>query len=243
MSSLKPEDRVIVALDTASLETLEIWLKELQGVVTFYKVGFELFTAHGWEAVKRVRQSGRRIFLDLKLHDIPTTVAKTAAVLCENEIDMFNVHALGGLEMMKRTCETVRECSQGKKKPVVLAVTVLTSHAEAELSRDLGIQGKLKDQVLKLAQLARKAGLDGVVCSPQEIALLRKELPPDFLLVTPGIRSQSSDPEDQKRTLSPKEALAAGADYLVIGRPITAFANPRQKAVELIASLGQNLAA
>ncbi len=231
-------DRFIVALDTPRLEEAKKLLTELQGVITFYKIGLELFSAHGWKAVELVRQFGGRIFLDLKLHDIPTTVAKTAAVICEHEIDMFNVHALGGFEMMKKTAETVDACVKtGKKKPIILAVTILTSHTEEDLSRDLGIQKGLKDEVISLARLAHKAGLNGVVCSPQEIALVRQELPKDFTLVTPGVRPLESDKNDQKRTLTPQEALQAGADYLVIGRPITAAADPRAQALAILSSL------
>jgi orotidine-5'-phosphate decarboxylase len=232
------DNQIIVAIDTSSLDEAEKLLKELQGTISFYKIGFELFTAHGWKAIELVRRFGSRIFLDLKLHDIPTTVAKTAAVICEHDIDMFNVHALGGFEMMKKTAETVRECMKTpKKKPLALAVTILTSHSEEELAQDLGIQKALKEEVLSLARLAKKAGLDGVICSPQETAFLRKEFPRDFLLVTPGIRPRPSGKDDQKRALTPKEALAAGADYLVIGRPITAASNPRQQAVAILSSL------
>lgn len=234
----RSRDRVIVALDTPRLEDAKKLLAELQGVITFYKIGLELFSAHGWKAIELVRRSGGRIFLDLKLHDIPTTVAKTATVICEHEIDMFNVHALGGFEMMKKTAETVNDCVKvGKKKPMILAVTILTSHTEEDLSRDLGIQKGLNEEVASLARLAHKAGLDGVVCSPQEIALVRQELPKDFTLVTPGVRPLESDKNDQKRTLTPKEALQAGADYLVIGRPITAASDPRAQALVILSSL------
>lgn len=169
---------LIVALDTPHLDVARKLLKELKGLIHFYKIGTELFTAHGWEAVELVRQAGGRIFLDLKLHDIPNTVAKTVAVICEHDIEMFNVHALGGLEMMRKTRDMVDERVQtGKPKPVVLGVTILTSHTEAVLSRELGIEKKLQEEVLALARLVKSAGLDGVVSSPQEIALLRKEFP------------------------------------------------------------------
>ena len=230
-----PSDKLIVALDTPSLDIVKKLLKELEGIVSFYKIGFELFTAHGWEAVALVKKHGGRVFLDLKLHDIPTTVAKTAAVICEHEIEMFNVHALGGLEMMKKTREAVdQRIKDPKKRPRILGVTILTSHREGDLAAELGITRNLNDEVLALARLAKKAGLDGVVSSPQETSMLRKEFPGDFLIVTPGLRSPGSPKDDQQRTFSPKEAAAAGADYLVIGRPITAAENPRQEALFIL---------
>lgn len=234
----KPEAKIIVALDTPSLDVARRLLKELEGIVTFYKVGFELFTAHGWKAVELVKQSGGRVFLDLKLHDIPTTVAKTVAVICEHDVEMFNVHALGGFEMMKKTRETIDErVKTGKRKPLALGVTLLTSHTESDLSGELGIERTLHDEVLALARLAKKAGLDGVISSPQETALLRKEFPHDFLIVTPGVRPEGADMGDQKRTFTPRAAGEAGADYLVIGRPITGAPYPRQEAAAILHSL------
>lgn len=231
-------DRVIVALDTPSLDIVKKILKELDGVINYYKIGFELFTAHGWTAVDLVRKHGAKIFLDLKLHDIPNTVAKTAAVICEHEIEMFNVHTLGGYEMMKHVREVVdqRAKSEGEK-PIILGVTILTSHAEEELSRDLGIQKPLKEEVVHLAKLAEKAGLDGVVASARETVVLRDEVAKDFLIVTPGIRPTGSAKGDQKRTLGPAEAFQAGADYIVVGRPITDAPKPREQAEAIVRSL------
>lgn len=232
-------NKVIVALDTSSLDVAKKLLKDLDGLITYYKIGFELFTAHGWDAVNLVRKHKGRIFLDLKLHDIPNTVSKTAAVICEHEIEMFNVHALGGFEMMKEVRKTVDErVKSGKKKPLVIAVTVLTSHTPESLSKDLGITRGLNDQVLHLAGLAQKAGLDGVVCSPLEIELIRKELREGFQIVTPGIRAAGDAKGDQKRTFSASEAISAGADYIVIGRPITGAENPRKEAESILDSLG-----
>lgn len=236
---MKSDSPLIVALDTPSLDVARKLVRDLKGLVSFYKIGFELFTAHGWAALDLVRQAGGRVFLDLKLHDIPTTVAKTAAVFCEHEVEMFNVHALGGLEMMKTTRQMVEErLKTGKRKPILLGVTILTSHTEAILSKELGIERKLNDEVLTLAKLVKTAGLDGVVSSPQEIALLRKEFPSNFLIVTPGVRPSGSAKGDQKRTFTPKEAQEAGADYLVVGRPITAASNPRKEALSILKSIG-----
>lgn len=231
-------DRIIVALDTPSLDVVKKLVKQLEGLVHFYKIGSELFTAHGWEAVDLVTQKGGRIFLDLKFHDIPNTVSKTAAVVSEHDIFMFNVHTLGGLEMMKKTREAVEERSvPDKKKPLLLGVTILTSHSEEDLASQLGISRKLDEEVLSLARLAKKAGLDGVVSSPREIELLRKEFGPDFLIVTPGIRPKGSPKGDQKRTFAPKDAFEAGASYIVVGRPVTAAPDPRAAAQKILESL------
>lgn len=229
--------KVIVALDTSSLEVAKKLLKELDGIVNYYKIGFELFTAYGWEAVELVKKRKSQVFLDLKLHDIPNTVSKTAAVICEHEIDMFNVHTLGGLEMMKQVRKTVDERAKSGKKPLVIGVTILTSHTPEDLSKDLGISRDLNAQVLHLAGLSKKAGLDGVVCSPLEIELIRKNAGADFKIVTPGIRGSKDAKGDQKRTFSAAEAVCAGADYLVIGRPITAAENPRKEAEAILKSL------
>ena len=226
---------IIVALDTPTLEGAEKLLEELKGVISFYKIGFEFFTAHGWKAVELVKKSGAKVFLDLKLHDIPNTAAKTAAVICDHEVDLFNVHALGGLEMMKEVRKTVDEKTKGKKqKPLVIAVTILTSHTPESLSEELNIVKPLDEQVLHLAGLSRQAGLDGVVCSPREAAMLRVKFPKPFCLVTPGIRPEGSDKGDQKRTLTPAQAFSAGVDYIVVGRPITGAPDPRKAALAIL---------
>lgn len=224
---------LIIALDFPELDPCRRILEELKGLVKIYKVGSELFTAEGWRAVELVRQSGAEVFLDLKLHDIPTTVAKTAKVIAAHEVFMFNVHALGGLEMMREAKKAVDEASKGSHRPLLVGVTILTSHEEAALSRELGINRPLKEEVLALARLAKDAGLDGVVCSPEEIEILKKALGEKFILVTPGIRPAGGEKQDQSRVMTPQEALQKGAHYLVIGRPVTAAPHPRQ-AVEQI---------
>ncbi len=231
-------NRVIVALDTPDLQEVTHLTAELKGLIRVYKIGFELFSAHGWAAVEQVQKTGAEIFLDLKFHDIPNTVARASSVAAQHGVWMFNVHALGGLEMMKRAraaCEEFTEPS--KVRPRIIAVTILTSHSEDQLQTELRMPGSLQDRVRDLAQLAKKAGLDGVVCSPQEVTLLRKELGPDFLLVTPGIRTADSPADDQKRTLTPAEAFAAGASYIVVGRPITGSSSPRQAAQKILQSI------
>lgn len=221
-------DRIIVALDTSSLKEAEEWLKALQGSVGYYKIGLELFTAHGWAAVGLVQKYGGKVFLDLKLHDIPNTVSRALRSVCEHGVDMVNLHALGGLEMMKKAREAVDEFSGRAKRPKLIAVTILTSHSQAALSKELCIRRKVKDQVLHLAQLAKKAGLDGIVCSPQETAWVRKKLGRNFLIVTPGVRPSGSAHGDQTRIETPDRAMKAGADHLVIGRPITQAKNPQE---------------
>ena len=233
---MNARDRVIVALDAPSLEAARKLLEALRGVVSFYKVGLELFTAHGWKALDLVKSFGGKIFLDLKLHDIPTTVARTAAVICGYEVDMFNVHALGGLEMMREVRLAV-DASPSARKPLVLAVTILTSHDAASLQH-VGLGGiTIDEEVKKLALLAQSAGLDGVVSSPREIGLLRASAGKDFKIVTPGIRPLESSLQDQKRTLIPAEAFRAGADYIVIGRPITGAQDPRGAAEAILQTL------
>lgn len=235
---MQHSNKIIVALDYPDLKPVKKLLSELKGLISFYKIGFELFTAHGWKAVELVKKSGAKVFLDLKLHDIPNTVSKTAVVICDHEVDMLNVHALGGFEMMRKTAEAVGEQSRDKKtRPLLIAVTVLTSHSQETLTHELGIVKALEDQVLTLAKLAKNAGFSGVVSSPQEIVMLRREFKKDFLIVTPGIRPAGADTQDQKRVFTPKEALQAGANYLVIGRPINAAPHPRQAALDILQSL------
>lgn len=231
----KYAEKIIVALDTSSLETAEKLLGELRGLVSFYKVGFEFFSAHGWKAVDLVRRCGGRVFLDLKLHDIPNTVSKTVAVLCRHPIDMLTLHTLGGFEMMKRAREIVETSwKYGLFKPLLLGVTVLTSHTESQLKEELGIDQGLEEEVISLATLAHNAGLDGVVSSPHETALLRQKLPPKFTLVTPGIRPEGTEAGDQKRIFTPKEAIEAGADFLVVGRPVSEANNPAKAIQDML---------
>ena len=241
LSFPSPQDRLIVALDAPTLEVAARWLSELKGVVHYYKVGLELFTAHGWKAVNLVKNYGGRVFLDLKLHDIPNTVSRTLAAVCEHEVDMVNVHALGGFEMMKMAREAVEKYSSGRmKKPQLIAVTILTSHDQKSLSRELRVRGSVKDEVLHLAGLAKKAGLDGIVCSPEETSWVRKKFKRDFLIVTPGIRPPGTDKGDQKRIHTPEKALKAGSDYMVVGRPITQAPDPKEAALQILNSIASS---
>jgi len=241
MSDLDPKDRLIVALDAPTMEIAEQWLDELKGVIHFYKVGLELFTAHGWKAVNLVKNHGGRVFLDLKLHDIPNTVSRTLASVCEHEVDLVNVHGLGGFEMMKTAREAVEEYSSGHvKKPQLIAVTILTSHDQKSLARELRVRGSVKDEVLHLAGLAKKAGLDGIVCSPEETSWVRKKFKEDFLIITPGIRPEGADKGDQKRIYTPERALKAGSDYIVVGRPITQASHPKEAALQILSSMASS---
>lgn len=238
MSNIEAKDRLIVALDAPTLEVAEQWLIELKGVVHYYKVGLELFTAHSWKAVNLVKNYGGKVFLDLKLHDIPNTVSRTLAAVCDHEVDMVNIHALGGFEMMTAAKEAVVKYSSGRtKQPLLIGVTVLTSHNQETLKKELCIKKKVKDEVIHLARLAQKAGLKGVVCSPQETVWVRKKCGKDFLIVTPGVRPAGASVGDQKRIETPEKAVRSGSDYLVIGRPITQALNPKGAALKILETM------
>ena len=229
-----PKEKIIFALDVDHFSEAQRWVKLLKDRIGIFKVGKQLFTHSGPKVIDMILQKGQKVFLDLKFHDIPNTVAKAGEEATKHNVTMFNLHALGGFEMMKKTAEASRAVAKtaGIPKPLILAVTILTSMDE-EAIKDVGIQGPIPEQVARLASLSAKAGMDGVVASPQEIRIIRQKCGDKFLVVTPGTRMPSSKPDDQKRTLTPKEAVAAGADYLVIGRPIKEAKDPLE-AVEKI---------
>jgi orotidine-5'-phosphate decarboxylase len=227
---------IIVALDVPTAERALELVEQLAPVVGAFKVGKELFVSAGPEVVRRIRAAGASVFLDLKFHDIPNTVAGAVAAATRLDVQMLTVHAGGGSEMLRAAEQAARETSG--KPPLVLGVTVLTSLGGHELA-EIGMEANVGRQVERLATLAVKSGLRGLVCSPLEIAGLRQLVPAKIQLVTPGIRLQDSKQDDQKRTLSPKEALDAGADWLVIGRPICAAESPRASAEKILASLKQ----
>ena len=208
---------------------------ELKNEVGAFKIGLQLFTSTGPEFIQRLVSTGARVFLDLKFHDIPNTVAKASVEAARLGVWMFNVHASGGGEMMRQASHEVGEmCDrEGLERPLIIAVTVLTSSNNDTL-KEIGIAAETQPQVLKLAELTSKCGLDGVVASPFEIEPIRARIASkDFVIVTPGIRPASATKDDQKRVMTPGEAVSVGADHLVIGRPITAAAD-RLKAVEQI---------
>ncbi|MCW9039168.1 MAG: orotidine-5'-phosphate decarboxylase [Rhodospirillales bacterium] len=218
----RPADRIFVALDTTNVAEAATLADRLKGAVGGVKLGKEFFTANGPEGVKRVSAEGMPVFLDLKFHDIPNTVAGAIRAALPLNPFMINVHASGGAAMMRAAAEAV---SGTNPQPLLLAVTVLTSMADEDLAA-IGVPGPVEAQVRRLAVLARDSGMGGVVCSAREIATLRDACGPDFALVVPGIRPAWAATDDQKRIMTPSDAVRAGADYLVIGRPITRADDP-----------------
>lgn len=240
---LTPAERLVVALDVSTLDEAAALVSRLRPVVGWFKVGLELYSAAGPAALRMVKERGGRVFADLKLHDIPSAVARAAAVLVRAGADMLTVHASGGRSMVAGAVASAREVAGqlGRESPVVLAVTVLTSLGEADLAV-LGMDRTPCSQVLLLARLAHEAGADGWVASPREAALLRREFGPHPLIVTPGIRPAGGAPgDDQVRVATPAGAVAAGADWLVVGRPITRTPDPRRAAEALLEEMGQGM--
>lgn len=216
------DPKIIVALDFQNAKTAINFARQLNPQMCRLKVGKELFTAAGPQLVEALQQENFEVFLDLKFHDIPNTTAKACQAAANLGVWMVNVHASGGLEMMQAAREAV---DKNTYKPILIAVTVLTSMSEQALQK-IGVQAPLQQHVLNLATLTKEAGLDGVVCSAQEAALLKENLGQDFCLVTPGIRPKNAAKDDQTRIVTPQDALKLGAHYLVIGRPITQAENP-----------------
>ena len=227
---------LIVALDLPNASAAIGMAIRLRGAVGMFKIGLELFISEGSGLVKQLTSAGDGVFLDLKLHDIPNTVKSAAREAAKLGATFLDVHAAGGRSMMEAALEGVKSASANGSEPKVLAVTILTSLSEADLG-EIGFASKAQDMVLRLAGLAQKAGLDGVVASPREAAAIRRECGPDFLIVTPGIRPAGADAQDQARAATPARAIAAGANYLVVGRPITASPNPRQAAAAIAAEM------
>jgi orotidine-5'-phosphate decarboxylase len=233
MTRDEARSRIIFALDVDSFADAKHWVSVLSGHVGMFKVGKQLFTSHGPDVVRMVENFGGEVFLDLKYHDIPNTVAMASVEAARLGAKLFNLHALGGYEMMARTVEALDREFAGKERGKVLAVTILTSSTEDTL-RGVGIEYPVREMVVRLAQLAQKAGIDGVVASPQEVELIRAACGNDFLVVTPGVRPSFAAADDQKRVMTPAEAVRAGADYLVIGRPISAATDPLKAAEAIV---------
>ncbi len=237
MDAIDPKDRILVALDTQDLGRAAALARDLGGLVGGFKLGKEFFTAQGPDGVRAVA-GGERLFLDLKFHDIPNTVAGALRAAVHLRPAIVDVHAAGGAAMMQAAAEAAREAAEDAEvpRPLVLGVTVLTSLDDDDLEA-VGQRGPVRGQVLRLARLAQESGLDGVVCSAQEIAALRRACGPGFVLLVPGIRPAWAAKGDQKRVMTPAEAISAGADYLVIGRPITGADDPAAAARRIVAEL------
>ncbi len=233
------KDKIIVALDVETAAEAREYIEELKEFAGAFKIGLQLFTSVGASFIREIVAKDVKVFLDLKFHDIPTTVAKAAVEVARLGVWMFNVHASGGSEMMRRTVETVREICDGENlvQPKIIAVTVLTSTDQATLS-EVGVATNIESQVLNLAQLTAKCGLDGVVASPNESAEIRSKIDnKDFLIVTPGIRPIFATNDDQKRVMTPRVAMDSGSDYLVIGRPILNAKDSRAAIREILSEL------
>jgi len=229
------EERIIVALDVNDMDEVEKLVDKLRPVIKIFKIGSQLFTSCGIQAMDVIRRKGCKVFLDLKYHDIPDIVMKASRAAVRQNIHMFTVHALGGLTMMEKALQAAKEESArlNIRRPIILGVTILTSFDKKDM-QSVGISGTVDEEVIKLVKLCEKAGLDGIVASPQELPKIRKIVKEDFLIVTPGIRPAWSQKSDQKRIATPKEAIDMGANYLVIGRPIKDETDPKAAAERII---------
>jgi orotidine-5'-phosphate decarboxylase len=231
---------IIVALDVQTPEAALKLVEQLTPVAGGFKVGNELFTSAGPDIVRRIRALGAPVFLDLKFHDIPNTVAKAVAAAVQLDVQMLTVHVSGGTEMLKAAEQVAQESAWklGHAPPLVLGVTVLTSLDAVALSQ-IGLDPNISRQVRRLANMANQAGLRGLVCSPREVAEVRQMVPASTQLVIPGIRPASASVDDQKRTMTPREAMALGANWLVIGRPICAAPDPRAAAEQILKDIAE----
>lgn len=231
-------ERLVVALDVDTLDQATDLVRMLANEVGMFKIGKQLFTHAGPQAVRSIQELGGEIFLDLKFHDIPNTVAKAAIEATRLGVKMFNVHASGSLEMMRTTVKEVqRVCRQEKRRrPIMLAVTVLTSLNQNDLKR-VGVTNKVAAQVVRLALLTKEAGMDGVVASPQEVADIRAACGRRFVIVTPGVRPADATRNDQQRVMTPRDAVRAGVDYIVVGRPVIEARDPVLAARAIVADM------
>ncbi|WP_420819443.1 orotidine-5'-phosphate decarboxylase [Paenibacillus thalictri] len=224
-------ERIMVALDYASAEEAQQLMNQLQGIPCWMKVGMQLFYAAGPGFVAKLKEQGYKVFLDVKMHDIPNTVKGGSESVTRLGVDMFNVHAAGGAAMMEAAMEGVDKGltgSKGSAKPIVIAVTQLTSTSQSVMNHEIGVPGPVDETVIRYAKMTQLAGLQGVVASPQEVVKIKQACGSSFLTVTPGIRPAGSDIGDQSRIMTPPEAFQQGTDYIVIGRPITGAKDPRQ---------------
>ena len=232
---MQSDPRLIAALDFPTAEAAQQAVKKIGDAVSYYKVGMELYYAAGNDMIHFLKENGKKVFLDLKLQDIPNTVASALKVETTLGVDMINVHAVGGKKMMEAAAKAVKEKAEelGIERPKLLAVTILTSMDEEQFA-DLNYNNTIAEQVVSLAKLAKAAGLDGVVASPKEAAAIRKACGPDFLIVTPGVRPAGSALDDQSRVTTPAQAFANGSSHIVVGRPIMKAEDRKEAAAAIV---------
>jgi len=243
MYDAKIPDKIIVALDVPTFDEARDLMEQLGNRPVAFKVGPQLFTSVGADIIREIKKRSKTLFLDLKFHDIPNTVARASEAATELGIDIFDVHVAGGVEMMRGAAEATKSkaAELGIKKPIILGVTILTSIDETTLQTVFNSSSSLQDQIVHMARLAQSAGLDGVVASPREIQLIRAACGDGFVVLTPGARPEWASKDDQKRTMTPAQAFAAGADYVVIGRPIYRSADPAAALDRIFRELGEDL--
>jgi len=229
------KEKICLVLDVSTRKEAMDLVRPLHNLAGMFKVGLQLFTAEGPTLVREIIETGGKVFLDLKFHDIPNTVKQAAVEAARLGVSMMTIHPAGGAAMMHAVAKALRE-EFGTAKPTVLGVTVLTSLDEKALT-EIGINSGMEAQVLRMAKLAESSGLDGVVCSPREIRMIRSAVGRDFKIVTPGIRLPGQSADDQQRTATPREAIEAGADYIVVGRAVTNAPNPGEALQTLLQSL------
>ena len=236
-------EKLIVALDVASAAEALVLTRQLAPYAGVFKVGMQLFYSAGPEVVCHIKEQGVKVFLDLKLHDIPNTVGQAAKALAGLGADIINVHAAGGTAMMKAGAQAVREraAALGIPAPLIIAVTVLTSVDQRIFNQEMGLSGEIEDRVKTWAMLTKEAGLDGVVASPRETSIIRQTCGEEFAIITPGIRPSWSVSGDQKRIMTPAEAIGQGSSYLVVGRPITGSDNPPAAAQKILQEMAEVL--
>ncbi|WCT54560.1 orotidine-5'-phosphate decarboxylase [Paenibacillus kyungheensis] len=229
--------RLIVALDYPNVEEARVFIEHLQDIPCTLKVGMQLFYSAGPDFIRELKSKGYSVFLDLKMHDIPNTVKGGANSITKLGVDIFNVHASGGVQMMKAAVEGMESAliaDTDLERPLLIAVTQLTSTSQQVMNQEIGIQGTVEDAVVHYARLAQQSGLGGVVCSPLEVAMIQQTCGASFATITPGVRPAGSDIGDQTRILTPGQAIAGGSDYLVVGRPITGANDPREATQQII---------
>lgn len=237
------KEKLIVALDVSTRKEALQLAEQLWDSVGAFKIGMQLYNSEGPDIIRDIQNLGGKVFVDLKFHDIPNTVSQTSRVITRKEAFMFSIHASGGKEMMEKSARAVREVAGELDivKPLVIAITVLTSINQEVFEEEVGINRLIEEQVVNWARLAQEAGLDGVVASPKEITAIRKACGQDFVIITPGIRPLWAMSNDQKRVMTPKEAVMAGATYLVVGRPITSHQNPAEAAKKIVKEMEEAL--